>query len=96
MESVKKVWFWFTLIVCPILILWAVYTIGKLVGHVVVSQSSMPTIDSTQLVPICGGICALSVLLNTLREAKLRLQVQTTHAVHKKRCVLCFKNVFDK
>ena len=72
MESVRKIWFWFTLIVCPILILWAVYTIGKLVGYAVVSQSSMPAIDSTQLVPICAGICAFSVLLNTLREVKVR------------------------
>ncbi|TMP18931.1 hypothetical protein [Pseudoalteromonas sp. S2893] len=72
MEYVRKVWFWLTLIVCPILILWAFYTIGKLVGHAVVSQSSMPAINSTHLVPICGGICALSVLLNTLRKAKVR------------------------
>ncbi|WP_339725303.1 hypothetical protein [uncultured Paraglaciecola sp.] len=72
MECVRKFWFWFTLIVCPILILWAVYTIGKLVGNAMVSQSSMPAIDSTHLVAICAGICAVSVLLNTLRKAKVR------------------------
>lgn len=76
MESVKEFWFWLKLVLCPILILHGVYVVGKLVGRSLVSQSGLPTIDSTHLVPIAGAICALNVLYYTWKEAKIRFAVK--------------------
>jgi len=76
MESVKEFWFWLKLVICPILILTGVYVVGKLVGRSLVSQSGLPTIDSTHLVLIAGAICALNVLYYTWKETKIRFAVK--------------------
>ena len=76
MESAKEFWFWLKLVICPILILNGVYVAGKLVGRSLVSQSGLPTIDSTHLGPMAGAICALNVLYYTWKEAKIRFAVK--------------------
>jgi hypothetical protein len=76
MEIAKGFWFWLTLVICPILILNGVYVVGKLVGRSLVSQSGLPTIDSTHLISMAGAICALNTLYYTWKEVKIRFAVK--------------------
>jgi hypothetical protein len=76
LKSIKELWFWFRLVICPILILHGVYVIGKLVGNLLVSQSGLPTLDSSHLIPLAGAFCALNVFFYTWKEAKVRFAVK--------------------
>ena len=72
-EKIKVIWFWFTLVACPLLIVLGVFTFGNLIGQYIYSPHvSFPSISSFQIVFMCSGVCAFSVLLNTLKEARLR------------------------
>ncbi|WP_448567327.1 hypothetical protein [Thalassotalea ganghwensis] len=73
MKNIKNIWFWFTLIVCPILVVLGVFTLGELIGEFIYStQSNRPSVTNFQLVFICAGVCAFSVFLTTLKQAKIR------------------------
>ncbi|CAM4300004.1 hypothetical protein [Pseudoalteromonas byunsanensis] len=73
MTHIKSIWFWFSLVVCPFLIVLGVFTAGKLLGQYMYSQQfSFSSISILQVGLICAGVCAFSVFLNTLKEAKIR------------------------
>ena len=73
MKGIKRIWFWFTLVVCPLLIIIGVATFAQLLGQYMYSQQfSFSSLSSFQIAFMEGGICAFSVFLNTLKEAKIR------------------------
>ena len=73
MKGIKRIWFWFTLVVCPFLIILGVTTFAQLLGQYMYSQQfSFSSLSSFQIAFIGGGICAFSVFLSTLKEAKIR------------------------
>jgi hypothetical protein len=73
MKGIKRIWFWFTLVVCPLLIILGVSTFAQLLGQYMYSQQfSFSSLSSFQIVFMVGGICAFSVFLSTLKEAKIR------------------------
>lgn len=73
MKKIKFIWFWFTLVACPLLIVLGVFTLGHLIGQYIYSSHfSFPSISSFQIVFMCSGVCAFSVLLNTLKEERIR------------------------
>lgn len=77
MKTIKDVWFWFTLVACPLLIVLAVFTLGKLIGQYIYAQQfSLSSLSSIQIVLMCSGICALSVFSSTLKQAKTRFAKQ--------------------
>ena len=62
MKDIKRIWFWFTLVVCPLLIMLGVATFGQLLGEYVYSpQYSFSSLSSFQIVFMAGGICAFSI-----------------------------------
>jgi len=72
-KEIKVIWFWFTLVACPLLIVLGVFTLGNLIGQYIYSPHfSFPSISSFQIVFMCSGVCAFSVLLSTLKEARIR------------------------
>jgi hypothetical protein len=71
MKGIKRIWFWFTLVVCPLLIILGVATFAQLLGQYS-QQFSFSSLSSFQIAFMGGGICAFSVFLNTLKEAKIR------------------------
>ncbi|WP_257326047.1 hypothetical protein [Pseudoalteromonas rhizosphaerae] len=73
MKGIKRIWFWFTLVVCPFLIILGVATFAQLLGQYMYSQQfSFSSLSSFEIALMCGGICAFSVFLSTLKEAKIR------------------------
>ncbi|WP_076921299.1 hypothetical protein [Pseudoalteromonas sp. SK20] len=73
MKGIKRIWFWFTLVVCPLLIILGVATFAQLFGQYMYSeQFSFSSLSSFQIAFMGGGICAFSVFLSTLKEAKIR------------------------
>ncbi|MBB1407579.1 hypothetical protein [Pseudoalteromonas sp. SG44-17] len=73
MKGIKRIWFWFTLVVCPLLIILGVATFAQLLGEYMYSdQFSFSSLSSFQIAFIGAGICAFSVFLSTLKEAKIR------------------------
>ena len=73
MKGIKRIWFWFTLVVCPLLIILGVATFAQLFGQYMYSQQfSFSSLSSFQIAFMAGGICAFSVFLSTLKEAKIR------------------------
>ncbi|WP_105167837.1 hypothetical protein [Pseudoalteromonas sp. T1lg23B] len=73
MKDIKSIWFWFTLVVCPLLVLLGIFTLGKLLGQYMYSeQFGFSSIAITQIGFIGAGICAFSQLLITLKQAKKR------------------------
>ena len=73
MKGIKRIWFWFTLVVCPLLIILGVATFAQLLGEYVYSpQYSLSSLSSFQIVFMAGGICAFYILLTTIKEAKIR------------------------
>lgn len=73
MKEIKVVWFWFTLVACPLLIVLGVLTLGNLIGQYIYSPHfSFASISSVQIVLMCSGVSAFSVFLSTLKEAKIR------------------------
>ncbi|WP_350645597.1 hypothetical protein [Pseudoalteromonas sp. G24-MNA-CIBAN-0072] len=73
MKGIKRIWFWFTLVVCPFLIILGVATFAQLLGEYMYSQQfSFSLLSSFQIAFIGAGICAFSVFLSTLKEAKIR------------------------
>ena len=73
MDSIKSIWFWFTLIVCPVLIVVGVYTLGHVVGFSLYSKSDeLISLDSSQIVFILCGFSSLFVFLKALKVAKAR------------------------
>ena len=72
-EKIKVIWFWFTLVACPLLIVLGVFTLGNLIGQYIYAPDfSLSSISSIQIVFMCSGVCAFSVLLSTLKEARIR------------------------
>ena len=73
MKGIRRFWFWFTLVVCPLLIILALATFAQLFGQYMYSQQfSFSSLSSFQIAFMGGGICAFSVFLSTLKEAKIR------------------------
>ena len=73
MKDIKRIWFWCTLVVCPLLIILGVATFAQLLGEYVYSpQYSFSSLSSFQIVSMAGGICAFSIFLTTIKEAKIR------------------------
>ena len=73
MKGIKCIWFWFTLVVCPLLIILGVATVAQLLGQYMYSQQfTFSSLSSFQIAFMGGGICAFSVFLSTLKEAKIR------------------------
>ncbi|KAF7766387.1 hypothetical protein PUND_a2205 [Pseudoalteromonas undina] len=73
MKSIRRIWFWFTLVVCPLLIILGVATFAQLLGQYMYSeQFSFSSLSSFQIAFIGGGVCAFSVFLSTLKEVKIR------------------------
>ncbi|OLF80145.1 hypothetical protein AWH60_01835 [Pseudoalteromonas haloplanktis] len=73
MKGIRRFWFWFTLVVCPLLIILGVATFAQLLGQYMYSQQfSFSSLSSFQIAFIGGGVCAFSVFLSTLKEAKIR------------------------
>jgi hypothetical protein len=73
MDSIKNIWFWFTLIVCPILILVGIYNLSYLIGHILYAESGgLVNLYSVQMVFILGGLSSLFVFSKTLKVAKTR------------------------
>ncbi|WP_418608933.1 hypothetical protein ACNSN2_07220 [Pseudoalteromonas sp. US3C1013] len=73
MKGIRRFWFWFTLVVCPLLIILGVATFAQLLGQYMYSQQfSFSSLFSFQIAFIGGGVCAFSVFLSTLKEAKIR------------------------
>jgi hypothetical protein len=71
--SIKNIWFWFTLTVCPILILVGIYTLGHIIGFSLFSKSDeLVSLDTSQIVFILCGFSSLFVFLKTLKVAKSR------------------------
>ncbi|TGE77340.1 hypothetical protein C7Y70_18055 [Pseudoalteromonas sp. KS88] len=72
MKDIKCIWFWFTLVVCPLLIILGVATFAQLLGQYMYSeQFSFSSLSSFQIAFIGGGVCAFSVFLSTLKEVKI-------------------------
>jgi hypothetical protein len=73
MDSIKNIWFWFTLIVCPILILVGIYNLSYLIGQILYAESGgLVNLYSRQMVFILGGLSSLFVFSKTLKVAKTR------------------------
>ena len=71
MKGIKRIWFWFTLVVCPFLIILGVATFAQLLGEYMYSQQfSFSSLSSFQIAFMCGGVCAFSVFFKHIKRGK--------------------------
>ena len=55
MKGIKRIWFWFTLVVCPLLIILGVATFAQLLGQYMYSQQFTFSSLSSFQIAFMGG-----------------------------------------
>ncbi|CAD2224634.1 conserved exported hypothetical protein [Pseudoalteromonas sp. 3J6] len=69
MKGIKRIWF--TLVVCPLLIILGVATFAQLLGQYIYSeQFSFSSLSSFQIAFMGGGVCAFSVFFKHIKRGK--------------------------
>ena len=71
MDFKSNKWIYFTLLVCPIILIISVYEFGRLVGHLIYSNDFLESyINVGHLGLFAAAICAMSELYRTYQSLK--------------------------
>ncbi|GAB2990969.1 hypothetical protein [Psychrosphaera aestuarii] len=77
MKNLSEIWFWFTLLFCPIGILVGIFQLASLSGFWLYSDTAISMhelLKSGQLVMILVGFTCACVFADTLKKAKIRFR----------------------
>ncbi|MDR8524289.1 hypothetical protein [Shewanella fidelis] len=78
MKLFKQFWFWFGLLLCPLLMIACIFNLGRFIGYTLVSeQSFLQAVHSSSIgielvITLSLGVCATFEFLRSLRQAKVK------------------------
>ncbi|MCL1146682.1 hypothetical protein L2747_11800 [Shewanella marinintestina] len=78
MRFFKGFWFWFGLIICPVIIIVSVFNAGRIMGLLIYSeqpftQSLTSHVGIELVITLSLAICAISEFLRSIRHGKAKL-----------------------
>lgn len=71
MKTLKNLWFWFGLTICPIILLFALFRAGQLLGEILYS-STRYNINQFDIIIFISAILAGFEFARSVRQARLR------------------------
>ncbi|MCK8046002.1 hypothetical protein MSG37_14030 [Shewanella sp. 1CM18E] len=78
MKLFKQFWFWFGLLLCPLLMIASIFNLGRFLGYTLVSEQpflqalNTGSIGIELLITLSLGICATFEFSRSLRLAKVK------------------------